>query len=186
MDCRPDESRKQRNMMYHRYPLRSLIWDYCRAGAGFLIAAVPLVLGDPGDVFTVLLTILALLFLGYGLRTLRQHLTAYEIRPDGILCHGPFKRLHAWDAISKVHLRYYSTTRDKNQRDLKRGWLELKIASPAGTLRIDSEVGGFAAILDAVAKVAEDRRIDVDETTEENLKAFRSATAGAAVGGGNG
>jgi hypothetical protein len=172
-------------MMYHRYPLRSLFWDYCRAGLGFLIAAVPLVLGDPGSFFTVLLAILAVLFLGYGLRTLRQHLTAYEIRPDGILSHGPFKRFYAWDAISKVHLRYYSTTRDKNQRDLKRGWLELKIVGPAGTLRIDSEVNGFAAILDAASNAVEARRIEVDETTRENLKAFRSATAGAAAGGGN-
>lgn len=172
--------------MYHRYPLRSLIWDYCRAGGGFLLAAVPLFLGDPGSVFTVLLTALALLFLGYGLRTLRQHLTAYEIRPDGILCHGPFKRLHAWSAIQQIRLRYYSTTRDKNQRDLKRGWLELKITSPAGTSRIDSEVEGFAAILDAVAAAAEERRIEVDEMTQENLKAFRSAAAPVGVGTGGG
>jgi hypothetical protein len=171
-------------MMYHRYPLRSLIWDYCRAGAGFVIAAVPLLLGDPGSFFTVVLFVIAVLFLGYGLRTLRQHLTAYEIRPDGILSHGPFKRCYLWDAISKVHLRYYSTTRDKNQRDLKHGWLELKIVGPAGTLRIDSEVDGFAAILDAVAKTVEARRIEVDETTQENLKAFRSAATGAAAGGG--
>lgn len=172
-------------MMYHRYPLRSLIWDYLRAGAGFLIAAVPIAIGDPGTVFFVLLTTLALLFLGYGLRTLRQHLTAYEIRPDGIVSHGPFKRMHAWNAISRIHLRYYSTTRDKARRDLKHGWLELKIAGTAGKLRIDSEVQGFAMILDAVAKVAEDRKIEVDETTAENLKAFRSAAVGTAAAGGD-
>jgi len=118
-------------MMYHRYPLRSLMWDYVRASAGFLIAAVPIVIGDPGTFFFIALSILAALFFGYGLRTLRLHLTAYEIRPDGIVSHGPFKRFHAWDTLSRIHLRYYSTTRDKNRRDLKRGWLELKITSPA-------------------------------------------------------
>ena len=172
-------------MMYHRYPLRSLIWDYCRTGAGLLIALVPLLIGKPGSVFSVLLTILALLFTGYGLRTLRQHLTAYEIRPDGIVSHGPFKRFYAWDAMSRIHLRYYSTARDKNRRDLKHGWLELKISTASGTLRIDSEVEGFFTILDAVGKAAADRHIDIDETTEENLKAFRGAASAAPTHGGD-
>ena len=82
-------------MMYHRYPLRSLIWDYCRTGAGLTIALVPLLLGKPGSVLSTLLIVLALLFLGYGLRTVRQHMTAYEIRPDGIASYGPVKRFFA-------------------------------------------------------------------------------------------
>jgi hypothetical protein len=172
-------------MIYHRYPLRSLIWDYCRTGAGLLIALVPLLIGKPGSVFSVLLVVLALLFLGYGLRTLRQHLTAYEIRPDGIISHGPFKRFYAWDAISRIHLRYYSTARDKNRRELKHGWLELKITTPAGTLRIDSDVAGFPVILDAVAGAAVERQIDIDETTQENLKAFRGAATVAPSHGGD-
>jgi hypothetical protein len=164
-------------MMYHRYPLRSLLWDYCRAGAGLLIVLVPLVIGDPGTVFFVLLSTLAVMFLGYGLRTVRQHLTAYELRHDGIVSHGPFKRFVAWDAISRIHLRYFSTARDKTMRDLKHGWLELKLSGPAGTLRIDSEVDGFPVILDAVAQVAAERQIPIDETSEQNLKAFRAAPA---------
>jgi hypothetical protein len=160
-------------MKYHRYPLRSLIWDYARAAAGFLVAAVPLALGAPGIIFLVLLLALALLFLGYGLRTLRLQMTAYEILPDGIASHGPLKRFHAWDQISKVGLRYYATTRDKTKRDRTRGWLELKLVSPAGTLRIDSEVNDFDAILEAVSKAVADHHIAMDETTEENFKVFR-------------
>lgn len=162
-------------MMYHRYPLRSLIWDYCRTAAGLTIALVPLVIGRPGSVIFVLLSVLALLFVGYGLRTVRQHMTAYEIRPDGIFSHGPIKRFYPWDGMKRIHLRYYSTARDKNRRDLKHGWLELKITNRAGKLRIDSEVQGFPVILDAVANAAADRQINIDETTQENLNAFRSA-----------
>ncbi len=173
-------------MMYHRYPLRSLIWDYCRTGAGLAIALVPLLLGKPGSVLSTLLIILTLLFLGYGLRTLRQHMTAYEIMPDGIASHGPVRRFYPWDAISRIHLRYYSVARDKNRRDLKHGWLELKITTRVGKLRIDSEVEGFPAILDAVASAAAERQIDIDETTAENLKAFRGvAPAVASHGGGD-
>jgi len=160
-------------MKLHRYAPRSLIWDYCRAGGGFLVAAVPLALGNPGIVFLVLLLALALLFFGYGLRTLRLQLTAYEMRPDGIYCYGPFKRFYAWDSLSKVQLRYYSTARDKSQRDLKHGWMEFKIVGPAGTLRIDSAVDGFDAILEVVSDAVEAHDIEVDETTEENFKVFR-------------
>lgn len=164
-------------MRYHRYPLRSLIWDYGRAALGLLIALVPLAIGNPGSFFTVILVALALLFLGYALRTLRLQMTAYEIQPDGLLSHGPLKRFHAWDKISKIGLRYYATTRDKSRRDLKRGWLELKVVSPAGTMRIDSEVNGFDAILDAVSAAAQKHDIEMDETTEENFKTFALASA---------
>ena len=168
-------------MRYHRYPLRSLIWDYGRAALGLLIALVPLAIGDPGTFFTVILLVLALLFLGYALRTLRLQLTAYEIRPDGLFSHGPLKRFHAWDKITKIGLRYYATTRDKTRRDLKRGWLELKVVSPAGTMRIDSEVEGFDAILDAASAAIKSHDIEVDETSEENFRTF--ALASSASGG---
>jgi len=173
-------------MIYHRYPLRSLIWDYGRAGTGLLIAMAPLLIGSVGSVFFVLLIALALLFLGYGLRTLRHHLTAYELRPDGIVSHGPLKRIHEWNAVSAMRLRYYSTVRDKNQRDLKRGWLELKITSPAGTTRIDSEVQGFGAILDAAAAAANTHGIAMDETSAENFKTFRAEAAAPSVRTGGG
>jgi len=163
-------------MIYHRYPLRSLIRDYIRAAAGFLIAAVPLAIGQPGGILFLMLLVLAVLFFGYGLRTLSLQLTAYELRPEGILCHGPRRRAHDWDKVSAMRLRYYSTTRDKAQRDLKRGWLELTIVSPAGKTRIDSEVEGFATILEAAAKAADDHEVAMDETTVENFKAFRMET----------
>jgi len=173
-------------MIYHRYPLRSLIWDYVRAGAGFLIAAVPLALGSPGGFFFVMLVTLAVLFFGYGLRTLRLHLTAYELRPDGIACHGLLKRFHAWDAVSAMRLRYYSTVREKDRRVLKHGWLELRVTSPAGTTRIDSEVDGFGAILEAAAAAADTHDIAMDEMSVENFKAFRATAAAPPAQSGSG
>jgi hypothetical protein len=73
-----------------------------------------------------------------------------------------------------MRLRYYSTVRDRSQHDLKRGWLELTIVSPTGKTRIDSEVEDFEAILEAAAKAADTYDIRMDETTEENFKAFRA------------
>lgn len=159
-------------MMYHRYPMRSLLMDYVRAIAGLAIALVPLTLGQPGPFFFTLLAALAALFFFYGLRTLNQQLTAYEVRPDGLVSHGPRRRFFSWDEMSNVQLRYYSTQRDKTKRDFKRGWMELKLMGPAGKLRIDSDVQGFDAIMRAVAQAVGRRRLELDETTRENLRAF--------------
>lgn len=161
-------------MTYHRYPLRSLVWDYLRAAVGILVTMLPLVLGKPGWFFFTLLATVAGLFFLYGLRTLSMQLTALEIRGDGLMSHGPRKRLFAWNGLSRVHMRYYSTQRDKSRRDMKGGWMELKITAAPGTLRIDSEVSGFDEIVEAVAAAAEWRQLELDETTAENLKAFKS------------
>lgn len=170
-------------MIYHRYPMRSLAWDYCRAGIGMAIPLVPLILGQPGPFFFTLLAALAALFFFYGVRTLNQQLTAYEILPDGLACHGPRRRMFRWDELSNVRLRYYSTQRDKTRRDLKRGWMELKLTGPAGNLRIDSEVQDFETILTAVAQAVAQRRMELDETTQENLRVFDHASSDPTPGG---
>ena len=159
-------------VIYHRYPMRSLVKDYVRAVAGLVIALVPLTLGQPGLFFFTVLSALAALFFFYGLRTLNQQLTAYEIRPDGLVSHGPRRRFFSWDEVSNVRLRYYSTQRDKTKRDFERGWMELKLIGPAGKLRIDSDVQGFDTIMQAVAQAVGRRRLELDETTRENLRAF--------------
>lgn len=163
-------------MIYHRYPARSLMWDYCRAAAGLLIVGLPLVLGSPGVFLTLLLGVVFALFFFYGLRTVNQHMSALEIQEDGIMNHGPRKKFFGWEDLSEVRLRYYSTTRDKVRRNLDTGWMELKLAGPAGQLRIDSEISGFDKILDAVAEVIERRRIELDETTKENLNVYYGKT----------
>lgn len=160
-------------MVYHRYSKRSLIRDYIRASLGALVGIVPLVFGKPGAFFTVVLLALAGLFVGYGLRTLVMQLTAFEVRPDGIAVHGPRRRFFAWTTLSGVQLRYFSTHRDKERRNLKGGWLELKLTGGPGKLRIDSDLEGFPVILEAVAHATEQQGLPLDETTAENLAMFR-------------
>lgn len=170
-------------MIYHRYPLRSLMWDYGRAAVGLGFTLVPLLLGNPGLFFTILLGSVAMLFFLYGLRTANQQFTAFELRPDGIMGHGLRRRFFGWDDLSTVHLRYYSTHRDKSRRDLERGWMELKLTAPAGKLRIDSELDGFATILKAVSDTVDRRHLELDETSQENFKVFRQQHGDTADGG---
>jgi hypothetical protein len=160
-------------MVYHRYPPRKLIREYVTAAIGFTVVVVPIVFGGPGPFFFAVLSAVAALFFVYGVRTLALQLTAYELRTDGIASHGPRRRFFAWADITGIRLRYYSTQRDKSQRDLKSGWLELRITGPAGKLRIDSTVSGFDEILVAAADAARARQLELDEMTKENLTAFQ-------------
>lgn len=173
-------------MVYHRYPMRSLMRDYIRAAIGVLVGVVPLIFGSPGIIFTILLTALAAMFLGYGLRTLAMQLTAFEVRPEGLAVHGPRRRFFAWSGLNGIRLRYFSTQRDKERRDLKGGWLELKLSGPPGTQRIDSDLEGFPVILEAVARAADRYAVALDETTAENMTAFRNSLAEERNGEGEG
>lgn len=173
-------------MVYHRYPMRSLMRDYIRAGIGVLVGVVPLVFGSPGLVFTILLAALAAMFLGYGVRTLVMQLTALEVRPEGLAVHGPRRRFFAWSGLNAIRLRYFSTQRDKERRDLKGGWLELKLSGAPGTLRIDSELEGFPVILEAVARAVDRYALALDETTAENMTAFRKSLSADRNGEGEG
>ncbi len=160
-------------MTYFRYPMRSLIWDYVRAALGFLFFAIPVVIGKPGPIFFTILGTAAMLFFLYGLRTVLMQYTAFELRDDGLFVHGLRKRFFAWAEMSALKLRYFSTVREKSRRDMKRGWMELKISGPSGAVRVDSDLTGFKEIVEAVAAVVERHRVELDETTAENLRAFR-------------
>ena len=95
----------------------------------------------------------------------------------------PRRRFFAWDEVSNIRLRYYSTQRDKTKRDFKRGWMELKLIGPAGKLRIDSDVQGFDTIMRAVSQAVGRRRLELDEMTRENLRAFAPEPSDTADGG---
>jgi hypothetical protein len=160
-------------MTYFRYPMRSLFWDYVRAVAGFLFFAMPIAIGKPGPIFITILGAAALLFFLYGLRTLMMQFIAFELREDGLFVHGLRKRFFAWAEMSALKLRYFSTVREKSRRDMDRGWMELKISGPPGAVRLDSDLTGFKDIVEAVAAVVERHSVKLDETTAENLRAFR-------------
>ncbi len=156
-------------MSLHRYPMKTLAGDYARAGGGTAVTLGPLLFAHPGPVIIAVLGSLAALFLVFGLRTWRRHLTLVEVTEDGITTAAsqpPAPRLSIpWRRLSGFKLRYYSTQRTRGGR----GWLQMGLSAGDGTLWIDSGLDDFEAVARRAADAALANRVNLGPTTVSNL-----------------
>ena len=70
-----------------------------------------------------------------------------------------------WADLCLLRLDYYST-----RRDGEGGWMQLRLGDARRTIRIDSDLDGFAELVDAAARAAARRNLALDATTAANLK----------------
>jgi hypothetical protein len=138
--------------------------DYLRASAGFILSGGPLLLADPSPVMLYVLGSLAALFLLYGVRTFVRQMWRFEVTDKGVSAAGPFGVSIRWDELSAIQLRYFSTRRDRSD-----GWMQLKLRSAGGTLRLESALTDFALVAERAAREAERRGLTLGESTRANL-----------------
>jgi hypothetical protein len=151
-------------MSKHRYPAAALTTDYLRAGAGFLLTGGPLLLAKPSPLMVYVLGGLAILFLLFGLRTALRQMTRFEMTDSRLSAAGPLGATIRWATLETVQLRYFSTRRDRSE-----GWMQLKLKSGEGSVRLDSELSDFDTIAARAAYEAEHRGLALSETTRANL-----------------
>ncbi len=154
-------------MSVHHYPPHSLLADYARAGVGIVITAVPLIASGSFGVVAMIILAVMMLFLVYGLRTLLRQFTQIDVSEIGIRSIGPVARAITWDEVRKVSLRYYSTRRDR-----QKGWLQLSVKGPKGSIALDSQLDDFPTVLETIFREVSERGISPDQTTLENLKLY--------------
>jgi hypothetical protein len=156
----------------HRYPLRALWLAYVGSGAGLaaslgLIGFVPL-----AAPVAWVATAAAALFLVYFARTVSRQLTHIELDEAGIRVRGPALGLLSaairWEDLRSLQLDYYSTRRDHEE-----GWMQLKLRDARQTIRIDSELEGFAELSRSAARAAAVRGLALDAATVSHLDALR-------------
>lgn len=143
-----------------------MIGDYTRSGVGLLLSGWPLAVVDTGLVMTAILAGIALLFLGFGLRTGLRHASRIRMDDERILALGPISRAILWRDLASIGLNYYSTKRGGD------GWMQLTLKSPCGSLRIESTLEGFAEIVERAAKEALSKGAVFTPETTSNLKAL--------------
>lgn len=158
-------------MSVHRYPMRALAGDYARAGAGMALFLAPMLFVTPGAGMITVLGGLAMLFLIFGLRTWRRQLTCVEMTEEGITTQAsvpPAPRVSIpWRALSGLRLHFYSTQRNRDQ-----GWLQMRLMSGGGTLRIDSGLDDFETVARRAADAALANGVVLEATTVSNLGAL--------------
>lgn len=151
-----------------RYPARSLYGDYLRALVGIVILGTPFFYAGSSPVVATILGSLLLLFVGFGVRTCIRQITTISVSPDAIATIGPFGKRVAWDEISRVDLKYFSTRREKSTRRGD-GWMQMKICGHAGCLQVDSSLPQFNDIAAKVAEAAFRNGAEMTDTTVENF-----------------
>ena len=140
--------------------------DYLISGAGFALTFPPLVVFDLPSVTTAILGLMSVAFAAYGLVMLRRQSMRVGIDGDGVWFSPPRRRI-AWNEINRFGLAYFST-----RRDGARGWMELKLASPVATLRVDSRLDRFVELVGLAWTAASRHGVEIDPSTRENLEAL--------------
>ena len=155
-----------------RYPLRALGPDYAGAAAGLALAFGLLGFVELALPIAWVTAVAGALFLVYFARTICRQLTQIELDESGIRARGPaVLRLGAsirWADLRLLRLDYYST-----RRDGEGGWMQLRLGDAQRTIRIDSDLDGFADLVGIAARAAAQRDLAIDAATLSNLEAMQ-------------
>jgi hypothetical protein len=157
----------------HGYPLRALGLDYAGAAAGLGISVGIIVFVRLAAPVAWVLAGSAALFLVYFARTVCRQLTHIELDETGIRVAGPAWvpscAAIRWDHLRALRLDYYSTRADREG-----GWMQLKLGDGQRTIRIDSDLDGFALVVERAAREAARLDLALEPGTVSNLGALRS------------
>ena len=172
-------------MSRHHYPISSLSSDYLRVAVGLGLTLGPLLLLDLATPVAWLLSVLAVLFVWFGLRTGLRQLSWVELSPQGIAIRGPLGRSLAWDELTRMKLAYYAPRgwssarrrdrhREPGERDEgRRGWLQLTLQGAHGRpIRVESTLEGFEQVLRRTMATVSQKQLGLDPTTAANLAAL--------------
>jgi hypothetical protein len=155
------------------YPLRALAFDYAGSVSGLACTLGLIVFVRLAAPVAWVMGAAAVLFLVYFGRTVCRQLTHIELDEAGIRARGPLGGAIRWEELRSLRLEYYSTRQDPEGRTMDGGWMELKLRDAQRTIRIDSELEGFVAVVDRAAQAAAQRGLALDAATAGNLESLR-------------
>ena len=153
-----------------KYSWRALSGAYAGSAFGLSFSLGLLAFVQPAATVAWFLAAAAALFLVYFDRTVCRQLTRIELDETGIRARGPFGAAIRWEDLRSLRLDYYSTRRDREE-----GWMQLRLRDAVRTIRVDSEVDGFAEIARVAAAEALRRGADIDQGTRGNLRLLGDA-----------
>ena len=154
-----------------------MVSDYLVSGGGLALTLPPLAMFELPSLTTWILALLSLGFAIHGFAVVRRQRLRVETDEDGLWFSPPRRRI-AWNEITRFGLSYFST-----RRDGARGWMELKLAGPGATLRVDSRLERFDELVGRAWSAASRCGVEPDPTTRANLEALGMAARAPGTGG---
>ncbi len=149
------------------YPPGATAAALLRTGAGLALTLGPLALIGPSDEAALILGGLALVFTVYGAQALVRARSEIVVSQEGVRVDGPIPARVLWDALVRVKLRYYTTSRDRVG-----GWMVLTIKGTEQAVRVESTLEGFAGLLARTVGEAQARGVALPAATCGNLRPF--------------
>ncbi len=147
----------------HRWPVRALIGDYLRAGAGFAVCFPPLLFIEATLPVVVILGGLSGLFVWLGLRTLSRQRAVVRIDARGI---ARGRRHLAWHDLTRVTQRRFGARRKGG------GMMEMTLAGKGGRIGVDSDISEFIALARRVFDRARAAGVNFDAKTRDAFAAL--------------
>lgn len=155
-------------MRVYRYPLRSLLGDYLRAGIGLAVGLGVLVTVPASLTIVSVFGGLTLLFLLFGLRTVHRHMLQVALTDEQI-CGASFRTaVLPWQSLERIKLRYYGTRRQRRRED-GGGFMQLSLKGAGTALTLESSIDGFELIAWRAARAARENGVSLDPTSAGNL-----------------
>ena len=161
-------------MTVHRYPPSALIGDYIRTAVGLMIGLGVLGTVPVTPVILVLFGGVSVLFLVFGLRTLKRQMMRVAVTDGEIRSRGLGARILAWSALERMKLRYYGTRRQRHQAGT--GFMQLTLVGAGTRLTLDSSIEGFEGIARRAARAARANGLSLDPASAGNLEDLGIAT----------
>lgn len=157
-------------MNVFRYPVRSLVGDYLRAGVGLAVGLGVLASAPSSVTIIVIFGGLTALFGGFAYRTLRRHLLRVALTAEAIQGSGPGARELPWGKLDLLKLRYFGTRRQRQREPGGgSGFMQLTLAGAGMSLTLESSIEGFEYIAWHAAKAARQNGVGLDSTSAGNL-----------------
>ncbi len=157
------------------YPFEVIRGDYLRAGIGVAFGLLPLLAADPPMVMTVILVGVTIMFGAYAGATYGRQRTRIVVDGDAVSMSAWRSRQVTWDALTEVRLSYYNTRRARGrgkEADPGKGWMQLRLQSPEGVLRVESTCDGFLDIARRAARAAENNGLRLDVASVSNFRSL--------------
>lgn len=153
---------------FYRHPPRRLVGDYLRAAFGLAITVTVLVsLDETVSVVGAIFLLLSVLFLLFGLRTVRQHILEVALNEEGVFTKVFQTTALPWSELSYLRLRFFGTRRE--HKSGSGGHMQLTLKGDGQKLSFDSTIEGFEDILWHAARAARQNGLGIDPSTAGNM-----------------
>lgn len=162
-----DASQRPGPQVHHRYPARTIRAAIFRAISGLAVISVLALAIEFSAAVLAVYALLIVIFLAYCVRTLLRAASTIVSDDGGLRVLGPRPREVGWSELTDVRLSYYTT-----RRDGEKGWMELTLISPDGTIRMDSDITDFARIARLSQRAAAARGLNLSAVTIRNFEAL--------------